>query len=199
MLCMLCGAEMRLMKVEQAETMTVIGYEFHTFECSSCQDIERRLTFTHEPTPQPDQLALVDTATPAAPPSSSRDTALPAFPISPTSADKDEAAPPVSPRSVDNTDAALPEAPTLDRDNAAPPASTGQHEAAPQVSQQVKDPDFDLSLDLVASPDQPPRRSRLHWEPEQAPRMARSERMQWLLIAGMTVVVLVLMILHIWR
>jgi hypothetical protein len=200
MLCMLCGAEMRLMKVEQAETMTVAGYEFHTFECSSCQDIERRLRFTHEPTPQPDPASAATGAT-AAPPSPPCDTLLPAFPLSPISANKDEAAPPISPLSADNIDAALAEAPAIDRDAAAPSASPGsadQDEAAPPVSQQVR------KLDLEESPDRVvnralPRRVHLDWEPEQPPRMTRTERTQWLFIACMAVVVLVLMILHIWR
>ena len=38
MQCMVCGAEMRLVKVERAETMMVAGYEFRSFACSSCHD-----------------------------------------------------------------------------------------------------------------------------------------------------------------
>jgi hypothetical protein len=70
---MVCGAEMRLVKVERAETMMVAGYEFRSFACSSCHDVERRLTFSHEPTPQPDQLVPVDATITAVPPAQDRD------------------------------------------------------------------------------------------------------------------------------
>ena len=55
MLCILCGAEMRLAKVEPDETMIVAGYEHHTFECTGCDEVERRLTFTRhdEPSAEP--------------------------------------------------------------------------------------------------------------------------------------------------
>ena len=46
MLCMACGAEMILMKVDQADPRLVPGFEHHTFVCSACQDVERRLVFT---------------------------------------------------------------------------------------------------------------------------------------------------------
>jgi hypothetical protein len=46
MLCILCGAEMRLAKVEPNETGLVAGFEHHTFECTGCDEVERRLTFT---------------------------------------------------------------------------------------------------------------------------------------------------------
>jgi len=58
MRCMACGGEMILMNVVQDDTMEVPGFEHHTFTCSECQDIERRLVFTKhsregdiEPTP----------------------------------------------------------------------------------------------------------------------------------------------------
>ncbi len=55
MLCLLCGAEMRLAKVEPDDTMMVAGYEHHTFECTGCSEVERRLTFTRhsEPSAEP--------------------------------------------------------------------------------------------------------------------------------------------------
>ena len=51
MLCIACGAEMRLMQVVQDNTMMVPGYEHHTWQCSGCNEIERRLAFTREKTP----------------------------------------------------------------------------------------------------------------------------------------------------
>src|SRR5712692_12051992 len=84
MLCMSCGGEMRLMKVDQEEALMVTGYEYHTFECSSCREVERRLTFTREPTPRPAEPMPID----AAPP------------VSPASTDQDETAPPTSPAST---------------------------------------------------------------------------------------------------
>jgi hypothetical protein len=46
MRCMACGAEMILMNVAPDDTMTVPGFEHHTFRCSDCHDVERRLVFT---------------------------------------------------------------------------------------------------------------------------------------------------------
>jgi hypothetical protein len=46
MLCMACGAEMILMNVVQDDTMAVPGFEHHTFMCSECRNVERRLVFT---------------------------------------------------------------------------------------------------------------------------------------------------------
>jgi hypothetical protein len=46
MRCMSCGTDMTLMKVVQEETITVPGFEHHTFMCSLCGDVERRLIFT---------------------------------------------------------------------------------------------------------------------------------------------------------
>src|SRR5713101_6141085 len=85
MLCMSCGGEMRLMKVDQEEALMVIGYEYHTFECSSCREVERRLTFTREPTPQPAEPMPIDAAPPVSPASTE---------------DQDEGAPPTSPAST---------------------------------------------------------------------------------------------------
>jgi hypothetical protein len=42
---MACGGEMILMNVVQDDTMAVPGFEHHTFLCSECQDVERRLVF----------------------------------------------------------------------------------------------------------------------------------------------------------
>jgi hypothetical protein len=51
MLCMGCGAEMRLMQVVADDTMMVPGYEHHTLMCPTCGEVERRLTF-RQPTPR---------------------------------------------------------------------------------------------------------------------------------------------------
>jgi hypothetical protein len=53
MLCLECGAEMRLVQVTEDTTMLVSGYEHHTWQCSGCSIIERRMTFTREKTPTP--------------------------------------------------------------------------------------------------------------------------------------------------
>jgi len=42
---MVCGGEMALMKVAEHETTAVSGFVHHTFMCSVCKDIERRLVF----------------------------------------------------------------------------------------------------------------------------------------------------------
>jgi hypothetical protein len=58
MRCMVCGAEMILIKAIPDDTMPVPGFEHHTFMCSACHDIESRLVFDRhdrdigtEPTP----------------------------------------------------------------------------------------------------------------------------------------------------
>jgi hypothetical protein len=45
MRCFVCSAEMILVGVAQDQTMAVSGFEHHTFMCSECRDIERRLVF----------------------------------------------------------------------------------------------------------------------------------------------------------
>jgi hypothetical protein len=45
MRCLACGAQMILMNVVEDSTMTVPGFEHHTFICSECHDTERRLVF----------------------------------------------------------------------------------------------------------------------------------------------------------
>jgi hypothetical protein len=45
MRCVPCGAEMHLVQVVGDDTMMVVGYEHHIFECSACGEVERRLTF----------------------------------------------------------------------------------------------------------------------------------------------------------
>ena len=58
MLCLDCGAEMRLVQVVEDTTMFVPGYEHHTWQCSACSTVEQRLTFTREKTPT--QIAQVE-------------------------------------------------------------------------------------------------------------------------------------------
>jgi hypothetical protein len=53
MRCNLCGAEMRLMRVEQDHAMKAAEYEHRTFECEGCQKTERRLAFAGDCTSWP--------------------------------------------------------------------------------------------------------------------------------------------------
>jgi hypothetical protein len=46
MRCLFCGSEMRLDQVDKNESVSVSGYEWHTFRCSSCGDVERRLALS---------------------------------------------------------------------------------------------------------------------------------------------------------
>lgn len=46
MLCISCGAEMRIAWIEQDATMKAAGYEHRKFECVGCQRTERRLAFS---------------------------------------------------------------------------------------------------------------------------------------------------------
>jgi hypothetical protein len=46
---MVCGGEMALMNVVEDETMSVSGFEYHTYMCSVCYDNERRLVFNKRP------------------------------------------------------------------------------------------------------------------------------------------------------
>lgn len=48
MRCLACGAGMILVKVVPDDTMAVAGFEHHTFMCSDCNDIERRLVFSKD-------------------------------------------------------------------------------------------------------------------------------------------------------
>ena len=45
MLCLECGAEMRLVQVVEDTTMLVSGYEHQTWQCSGCSSVERRMMF----------------------------------------------------------------------------------------------------------------------------------------------------------
>ena len=52
-LCLECGGEMTLVQVVQDTTMLVPGYEHHTWWCSHCSRVEKRMTFTRTPTQVP--------------------------------------------------------------------------------------------------------------------------------------------------
>jgi len=51
MLCLVCGAEMKLLQVVKDTRMFVSGYEHHTWQCSACSAVERRVTFSRENAP----------------------------------------------------------------------------------------------------------------------------------------------------
>jgi hypothetical protein len=53
MLCMSCGEKMRLVKVDQEECGLIPGFAHHTFECTSCRDVERRLMLAGATMPEP--------------------------------------------------------------------------------------------------------------------------------------------------
>src|SRR6266576_3958154 len=61
MLCLACGAEMRLVQVVKDATMLVSGYEHHTWQCSGCSTVEQRMTFTRGRTPTPLPVELTQT------------------------------------------------------------------------------------------------------------------------------------------
>ena len=46
MLCLACGAEMRLVEAVEDTTMLVSGYEHQTWQCSGCSGVEQRMTFS---------------------------------------------------------------------------------------------------------------------------------------------------------
>jgi hypothetical protein len=46
MRCISCGAEMRIVRVEQDLAMRAAGYEHRRLECVGCQKTERRLAFS---------------------------------------------------------------------------------------------------------------------------------------------------------
>jgi hypothetical protein len=66
MRCMLCDAEMILIKTVQDDTMPVPGFERRTFRCPACQDVERHLAFV-KPGQEGDSEPM---PVPSAPPSS---------------------------------------------------------------------------------------------------------------------------------
>jgi hypothetical protein len=70
---MACGAEMILMNVVQDDTMAVPGFEHHTFMCSACHDVERRLVFTRHGRQSDAEPMPMNTAPPIVPASTVQD------------------------------------------------------------------------------------------------------------------------------
>ena len=58
MRCLVCNAEMILMKVDQDDTMPVPGFERRTFMCSECHDVERRFVFTKHAQGEPETVQV---------------------------------------------------------------------------------------------------------------------------------------------
>jgi hypothetical protein len=77
MLCMACGAEMILMKVVQADSALLPGFEHHTFACSACHDVERRLVFTRHGREDSTEPMPVHAAPPMVPAAAAQDEPAP--------------------------------------------------------------------------------------------------------------------------
>ena len=58
MRCMSCGAVMHLIQVHPADDSMGPGFEHHTFECSGCKDVERRLLFTSPSAPKAEPIPV---------------------------------------------------------------------------------------------------------------------------------------------
>jgi hypothetical protein len=56
MLCIACGAQMRIARIEQDATMKAAGYEHRKLECVGCQRTERRLAFSGDSASWPVEL-----------------------------------------------------------------------------------------------------------------------------------------------
>ena len=127
MRCLVCGAEMRVVEVAADDTMRVSGYEYHTLQCSGCDDVERRLVFSREAIvrpikPAPPHQPLVAPADPPAEPP------LAAPPVSTPPADEPERSV-AEPRAAPLPPAAapaepLPSLPTPPVADAAPPETS---------------------------------------------------------------------------
>jgi DNA-directed RNA polymerase subunit RPC12/RpoP len=61
MRCMICGAEMTLIGVVEDDTFSLVrGFEHHTYMCSRCGDIERRLVFNkHSKEPNTEAVTIL--------------------------------------------------------------------------------------------------------------------------------------------
>ncbi len=61
MRCMICGAEMTLIGVVEDDTYKLVrGFEHHTYMCSKCGDIERRLVFNkHSKAPNTEVMSIL--------------------------------------------------------------------------------------------------------------------------------------------
>ena len=56
MQCLACGAEMQLREVVLADIPTMPGFERHTFRCSACAQVSRRLVICRAKMPVVDPL-----------------------------------------------------------------------------------------------------------------------------------------------
>ena len=65
--CLACGAEMILINIMRDETLSVPGFEHHTFRCSACHDVERRLASARHGRESDNEPRSVHTAPPIAP------------------------------------------------------------------------------------------------------------------------------------
>ena len=61
MRCMICGAEMTLIGVVEDDTYKLVrGFGHHTYMCSKCGDIERRLVFNkHSKEPNTEAMSIL--------------------------------------------------------------------------------------------------------------------------------------------
>jgi hypothetical protein len=50
MRCLMCDADMILIKAVSDDSIAVPGFERHTLQCSSCGDVEQRLVFSSKTT-----------------------------------------------------------------------------------------------------------------------------------------------------
>jgi hypothetical protein len=103
---MACGAQMILMNVVRDDTMAVAGFEHHTYMCSDCKDVERRLVFARpaeDADPQPIPAHTVPAA--AAPMHAAPLQAAPAHAVPMHAAPADAvpiyAAPPIAPAVIE--------------------------------------------------------------------------------------------------
>jgi hypothetical protein len=53
MRCLMCDAEMILIKAVADESVGVAGFERHTLQCANCGDVEERLVFSAKPGARP--------------------------------------------------------------------------------------------------------------------------------------------------
>jgi hypothetical protein len=97
MRCMACGAEMILMNVVQDDTMAVPGFEHHTFMCSACHDVERRLVFTRHGRQSDAEPMPMNTAPPIVPASTVQDVPASAVQDVPASTVQDVSVPSPAP------------------------------------------------------------------------------------------------------
>jgi hypothetical protein len=94
MRCLLCAAEMVVMQVVVDSTMSVPGFERHTFQCPSCGDVEQRLMFNRGAqdearpveVPAPQVAPASATVNPEGASSEGRDDNITAPPVSPDAA-----------------------------------------------------------------------------------------------------------------